>query len=469
MRHFPIFLDLRGETVVVSGAGETAVAKLRLILKTEATVRVFGAPVHETVRQWVDSDQITLVERAVNTNDLTDARLVYAANGDDAEDLRVRRLAASVGVLVNVVDNLDASAFITPAIVDRDPVTVAIGTEGTAPVLARKIKADVEAGLPQRLGILARAAAGFRHRVERVLPMGRRRRQFWSRYFGGAGEAVLEAHGERHLHDHLESALRALVREDREPGHVALVGAGPGDPELLTLKARKALDEADVVLYDRLVDPRILELARREAIFIETGKSAGAASWSQDDINAAMIEHARDGHHVVRLKSGDPLVFGRADEEMDALTEAGVSFSVVPGITSAVGAAAQARVSLTRRGRNSSIRLITAHDAEGFAEHEWRHLAEQGTTFAVYMGVRAARFLQGRMLLHGADASLPVTVTENISRPDQIRVDTTLGQLVDAMSDSGVKGPAILLVGLAARDADISTITQSAPLEAAHA
>lgn len=236
-------------------------------------------------------------------------------------------------------------------------------------------------------------------------------------------------------------------------GHVALVGAGPGDPDLLTVKAVKHLRNAEIVLYDRLTDPRILDLADDGAMLIETGKAAGERSWKQDDINRAMIDHAGAGRRVVRLKSGDPLIFGRADEEMDALEAAGIAFSVVPGITSAVAAAADARVSLTRRGRNSSIRFITAHDTDGYAEHEWRQLAAPGTTFAVYMGVRAARFLQGRLLLHGAAPDLPVTVTQNIARDDQTRVDATLATLIEAMNEASITGPAILLVGLKARNA----------------
>lgn len=258
-------------------------------------------------------------------------------------------------------------------------------------------------------------------------------------------------------------------RHDSAPmqGHVLLVGAGPGDPDLLTVAAVRALQRADVVLHDRLTDPRVIELARRDALVIEVGKSAGAESWRQDDINAEIIRHARAGHTVVRLKSGDPLVFGRADEEMDALDAAGVEFTVVPGITSAVAAAASAKVSLTRRGRNSSIRFITAHDTGGYAEHEWRHLADPRATFAVYMGVKAARFLQGRMLIHGADPAMPVTVIEKISRSGEHRVDTSLAGLADDMASAGIEGPAILLVGLAARDAARSSFPADAPLRLA--
>ena len=240
-----------------------------------------------------------------------------------------------------------------------------------------------------------------------------------------------------------------------------LVGAGPGDPELLTLKARRVLHEADVVLYDRLVDRRILELARREATLIEVGKTPGGPAWKQPEINAAMVEHARAGKVVVRLKSGDPLVFGRADEELDALEAAGIAWEVVPGITSASAAAASAGRSLTRRGRNGAISFITAQDAQGYAEHDWRALAQPGKTFAIYMGLRAARFVQGRLLLHGASADTPVTVVENASRPDERMVEMRVENMSESIAERDLSGPAIIFIGLRARAAKAVTANPS--------
>jgi len=253
---------------------------------------------------------------------------------------------------------------------------------------------------------------------------------------------------------------------DRAAGRVILVGAGPGDPELLTLKARRVLHDADVVLYDRLVDPRILELARREATLIEVGKKPGGPAWKQPDINAAMIEHAREGALVVRLKSGDSLVFGRADEELDALEAAGIPWEVVPGITAASAAAASAGRSLTRRGRNGAIGFITAQDAEGYAEHDWRALAQPGKTFAIYMGLRAARFVQGRLLLHGASPETPVTIVENASRPDERVIESQLGGVSQTIWASAIRGPAIIFIGLKARAA---TTVAAGPAVTRHA
>ena len=254
----------------------------------------------------------------------------------------------------------------------------------------------------------------------------------------------------------MEAALDALLNRHltAEPAHgrVDLVGAGPGDPDLLTLKARRALDRADVVIHDRLVAPAILELARREALIIDAGKEGFGPSTPQAEINALIVTHAARGAHVVRLKSGDPAIYGRLDEEIDALEEAGIDWAIVPGITAASAAAAAVGQSLTKRGRNASLRFLTGHDVQGFAEQDWRGLARDGSVAAIYMGKRAARFLQGRLMMHGAKAETPVTVVENASRPDQRVLETTLIALPEAVAT--LDGPAVLLYGLAARAAE---------------
>ncbi len=452
MRHFPIFRDLRGRRVIVSGATETAVAKLRLILKTEATVTIYGTDPHPQIARWASEGKLHLIERPVVIGDAICAALVYGANEDAVEDARAAEIGRGAGALVNIVDNLGDSDFITPAIVDRDPVTVAIGTEGAAPVLARRIKAENEERLSPDLGTLARIGQSFRGEAE-ALPHGRPRRRFWTRFYDEIGPRALAAGGEDAVREALASLLADMLDEQTEAGRVALIGAGPGDPELLTLKARRLLHEADVVIYDRLVSSEILELARREAIVIEVGKIPDGPSWKQDDINALMVQHAAGGAHVARLKSGDPAVFGRLDEEMDALDNAGIAFEIIPGITSAAAAAASIKVSWTRRGRNKSFRLMTGHDVDGFAEHDWRGLAQAGAAAAIYMGVRAARFVQGRLMIHGADPDTPITAIENASRSDQKIVATMLGGLPDALADAGITGPAILFLGLAPREA----------------
>lgn len=454
MQHFPIFLAVAGRRIVVSGGQDAALAKLRLLLKTEAHLTVFAPDPATEIEAWASEGRLRLVRRPMEAGDTLCAALFYAADEDAVEDARTSSIARADGALVNVVDNLEDSAFITPAIVDRDPVTVAIGTEGAAPVLARAIKADLEERLPSSLGTLARIGKGFRKLAE-SLPFGRARRDFWSDYYFSAGPRAM-TDGEDAVRPALDDLLtRHLARESR-PGHVAFVGAGPGDPDLLTLKARKALDTADVVIYDRLVTSEILELARREATMIDVGKEAFGPSTAQDHIDALIVEHAKNGAQVVRLKSGDPTVFGRLDEEIEACDAAGVSWHIVPGITAASAAVASIGQSLTRRGRNSSVRLLTGHDMKGFADHDWAQLARPGEVAAVYMGKKAARFVQGRLIMHGADRATPVTVIENASRPDQRILDTTLDALPTDLAEANMSGPALTFIGLAPRAAALA-------------
>jgi uroporphyrin-III C-methyltransferase/precorrin-2 dehydrogenase/sirohydrochlorin ferrochelatase len=448
MRHYPIFIDTRGRRVVVSGAGEVAVAKLRLLLKTEARIVVFGPDPAPEIAAWAEAGRLTLVARPIERGDAICAALFYGANGEPVEDARAAAIGHAAGALVNIVDNLEDSAFITPAIVDRDPVTVAIGTEGAAPVLARWIKARTEEMLPASLGSLARIGQAFRDRVADL--SSEARRAFWSRFYFETGPRAFAA-GAGAAEAELERLLEEGVAVRR--GVVHLVGAGPGDPELLTLKARRLLHDADVVVHDRLVAPAILELARREAEIIEVGKKGFGASWKQDDINALIVGKAAAGAMVVRLKGGDPVVFGRLDDELSALEAAGIDFTVVPGITSASASAAAIGQSLTRRGRNSSARLITGHDVQGFAEQDWRSLAANGATAAIYMGVKASTFLRGRLLMHGAQADTPVTAIENASRPDQRVIATTLIDLPDALAMAAPAGPVMILLGMAPRRA----------------
>ncbi|WP_372993777.1 siroheme synthase CysG, partial [Sulfitobacter sp.] len=368
---------------------------------------------------------------------------------------RTAAIARAEGALVNIVDNLHDSAFITPAIVDRDPVTIAIGTEGAAPVLARAIKADLEERLPATLGTLARIGKGFRKMAD-ALPFGRARRDFWRDYYFNAGPRAV-AGGDTAVEVALDDLLNDHLTRAARPGHIAFVGGGPGDPELLTLKARRALDEADVVIYDRLISPEILELARREALMIDVGKEGFGPSTSQETINDLLVEHASGGAQVVRLKSGDATVFGRLDEEIDAVDAHNIGWHIVPGITSASAAVAAIGQSLTKRDRNASVRFLTGHDMKGFADHDWAALARPGEVAAIYMGKKSARFIQGRLIMHGADRNTPVTVIENASRPEQRILETTLDRLPADLTEAEMNGPALTFYGLAPRAAALAS------------
>lgn len=459
MDHFPIFMRVHGRRVVLSGGGEAALAKLRLLLKTTAHVTVFATDPAAEIIQWDSAGKLKLVKRAMTPGDALCAVLFYAADEDDAKDAYTSAIARADGALVNIVDNLEDSQFITPAIVDRDPVTVAIGTEGAAPVLARAIKADLEARLPVALGPLARIGKSFRKMAD-ALPFGRARRDFWRAYYFETGpEAIKE--GEGAVRAGLDTLLDNHLNRKARAGHVHFVGAGPGDPDLLTMKARRALDEADVVIYDRLISQPILELARREAVMIDAGKEGFGPSMSQDDINALIVKHAQDGAQVVRLKSGDATVFGRLDEEIDAVDQHQINWSIVPGITSASAAVAAIGQSLTKRTRNSSVRFLTGHDMKGFADHDWSALARPGEVAAIYMGKKSARFIQGRLIMHGADRQTPVTVIENASRPDQRILDTTLDALPAALAAAEMTGPALTFYGLSPRQAAAARVSST--------
>jgi uroporphyrin-III C-methyltransferase/precorrin-2 dehydrogenase/sirohydrochlorin ferrochelatase len=348
MRYFPSFVDLRGGSVLVVGARDQAIAKLRLLLRTEAALEVVAPEADAPVVAWASAGRLTWTARRFVPADAERRRLVFVATGEVVRNREIALVARAFCGLVTVVDDREASTALTPAIIDRDPVIVAVSSGGYAPSLARRIKAEIEALLPSGVGALARLAAGARRSAPRLGAPSLR--AALARFFGGAGERALRAGGEAAAQAALDRLLAEASRTTPQ-GSVALVGAGPGDPDLLTLKARRLLDRAEVVLYDRLVDPRVLELARREARLIDVGKAPGGPGWSQDAINALMVEAARAGSRVVRLKSGDPLVFGRADEEIAALDAAGIEREIVPGITAAVAAAASAGFSQTRRGR----------------------------------------------------------------------------------------------------------------------
>ena len=451
MDHFPIFLSTKTARIVVSGGSDAALAKLRLLMKSSAQITVYAASAAPEIEQWHHAGQLNLVSRAMAHGDADGAKLFYGANEDDAEDARTAQLAKDAGALVNIVDNLHDSDFITPAIVDRDPVTIAIGTEGAAPVLARAIKADLEERLPQSLGTLARIGKTFRH-ASYALTFGRARRDFWRDFYFNAGPKAI-AESEAQVQPALDALLDTHLNKTARDGHVAFVGGGPGDPELLTLKARRALDEADVVIYDRLITPEILELARREAVMIDVGKEGFGVSTPQEHINALLVEHAQTGAQVVRLKSGDATIFGRLDEEIDAVEAHHIGWHIVPGITSASAAVASIGQSFTKRGRNASVRFLTGHDTRGFADHDWTALAREGEVAAIYMGKKSARFIQGRLLMHGADRNTPVTLIENASRPDQRVIETTLGRLPADLQAANLSGPALTFLGLAPRAA----------------
>jgi len=457
MRYLPIFFDTKGKHILVAGGGPGAEAKLRSLVKSEASIRVYAEAPSAEILRWQTSGKISVTHRAVQRDDIEGAVLVYAATESAERNSIIAQWAKEQGIPVNAADQKEDCSFITPAIVDRDPLVVAIGTEGNAPGLARSLKADIEQKLPTTTGMLVSKIGELRGRLSSIMPEFSNRQHFWAKIFkGGKSLDARLRNSAAELKESFEQALDDT--SENNTGTVALIGAGPGSLDLLTIGAQRRLHSADVIVYDRLVSQEVLDMGRKEAEYIYVGKKPGAHSTRQEEINRIIVAKALEGHFVVRLKGGDPLIFGRADEEIEALVAAGVSFEIVPGITSAAAAAASIGASLTARGHNKSVSLITGHDTKGFAELDWRALAKPNARAAIYMGLGASRFIQGRLLLHDASRDYPVTIVENASRSDEKIVQTTLGNLVQDIEKYEILGPAILLLGYSVKAAKLPDI-----------
>jgi uroporphyrin-III C-methyltransferase / precorrin-2 dehydrogenase / sirohydrochlorin ferrochelatase len=446
MRYFPLFADLDGADVLVAGGGEQAAQKVRLLRKTSARIAVVAETVTSELRALGEQGAIRIVPRAFEASDIEGQRLIYAATEDRALDAAVSRSARAAGIPVNVVDVPELSTFITPAIVDRAPVTVAIGTEGAAPVLAREIKSRIESLLPANFGTLASRAQALRQRIAGAVSDPRSRRRLWERLLlGPFRRAVLSGaatEADRILAAELGGAERPVE------GRVALIGCGPGDPDLLTLKALQRMQEADVLVVDRLVDPRILDYARRDAERIFVGKTPGGASTSQTEINRILVREALAGKVVARLKGGDPFIFGRAAEEMAVLQRARIPVEVVPGVTAAHACAARVALPVTLRERVRQFSVVTGATADGAPALDWRALAAPGAAFAIYMGVGNAPLIRRDLLAAGARTDTPLVIVENGTRETERAVSTTLQDLTDCVAQLGIDGPAVIFVGL---------------------
>jgi uroporphyrin-III C-methyltransferase/precorrin-2 dehydrogenase/sirohydrochlorin ferrochelatase len=449
MRYFPFFADLDRAHVLVVGGGEQAAQKVRLLRKTNAQITVVAEQVVPELEELEEENAIWIVLRTFLVRDLEGQRLVYAATGDRALDAEVSKAARACGIPVNVVDAPELSTFITPAIVDRAPVTVAIGTEGTAPVLAREIKTRLETWLPANLGALATRAQSLRGTVAKAIPDARARRGVWERLLQGPfRRAVLrgaEAEAERILADELRGGDAPAAGST---GRVVLIGCGPGDPDLLTLKAVQHLQEADMLVVDRLVNPKVLEYARRDAERIFVGKTPRGPATSQAEINRILVREASAGKVVARLKGGDPFIFGRAAEEMAACQATGIPIEVVPGITAAHACAARIGLPVTLREHVRQFSVVTGASADGAPDLDWPALARAGSAFAVYMGVANAPLLRGNLLAAGADPATPVVVVEKGTRENERAVATTLADLTDCVAEQPIAGPAVIFVGL---------------------
>jgi uroporphyrin-III C-methyltransferase/precorrin-2 dehydrogenase/sirohydrochlorin ferrochelatase len=468
MDYLPVFLDLRGRQTLVVGGGAVAMRKVELLLKAHALVRVVAPWLHPELALYRDAGRIEHLAVAFEPAHCDGAVLAIAATDLPQVNLAVAAAGTARGVFVNAVDDLTASSCIMPAIVDRSPLIVAIGSSGQSPTLVRRVRAQLEALLPEGLGELARLTGRARERIARALPDLDRRRRFWDRLFDGSIATRVFAGQTREAEAMLEQALAQEARsapESRARGEVYLIGAGPGDPDLLTLRALQLLQRADVVLYDRLVSATVLDRARRDATRICVGKESGRHRVTQQRIHELMLEHAGRGQRVARLKGGDPFIFGRGGEEIDVLRSAGIPLIVVPGISAAQGAAASAHVPLTHRGLAQSLTFVTAM-GEAAEQLDWTALAAPLQTVVFYMGVAQLPRIVRNLIARGAPATRPAVLIERATLPEQRVLGGTLQDIAQRAQDAAVQTPALLIVGeVAARAASDQNIAADEPQE----
>jgi uroporphyrin-III C-methyltransferase / precorrin-2 dehydrogenase / sirohydrochlorin ferrochelatase len=447
VNYFPVFFDLSAQRVLVVGGGEVALRKVALLERSGASVFLVAPDVLPELRQRAADGLINLAVREFIPADLDGARLVIVATSRRAVNRWIASLSDARGIPVNVVDDRESSRFIVPAIIDRDPVLVAISTAGASPVLARRLRERLEAAIPKKIGALALWLRALRHAARRRMRGTDERRRFFEAVVDGAAAQRFiagDTHGAQAIAQQL---LSRTVAGPRPPGEVTLVGAGPGDPELLTLKALRALQDADVILHDRLVPATLLDMARRDATRICVGKAAGSLGSTQEEINALLIEHALKGSRVVRLKGGDPFIFGRGGEELEALAGAQISFSVIPGVTAAAGCAAYAGIPLTHRDYAHSVTFVTGHADKDGREPDWGALARPGTTAVFYMGLARVGQIAAQLTAHGAAATLPAAVIAQGTLEDQRVITGTLADIETLTAGSKVQSPALLIVG----------------------
>nr|WP_281732737.1 siroheme synthase CysG [Franconibacter sp. IITDAS19] len=438
----PIFCQLRNRPCLLVGGGDVAERKARLLMEAGAIVTVNALDFTPQFQVWAQQGMLHLAAGEFDARLLDTCWLAIAATDDDAVNQQVSDAAEARRIFCNVVDAPKQASFIMPSIIDRSPLMVAISSGGTSPVLARLLREKLEALLPQHIGELARYAGKLRKRVKATFATMSERRRFWEKLFVNDRLAQSLANNDQPNVADITETLFSEPLENR--GEVVLVGAGPGDPGLLTLKGLQQIQQADIVVYDRLVSDEIMNLVRRDADRVFVGKRAGYHCVPQEEINQILLREAQRGKRVVRLKGGDPFIFGRGGEELETLCHAGIPFSVVPGITAASGCSAYAGIPLTHRDHAQSVRLVTGHLKTG-GELDWHNLAAEKQTLVFYMGLNQAGAIQEKLLEHGMDAAMPVALVENGTSVKQRVVDGTLMQLGELAQQ--VESPSLIIVG----------------------
>ena len=441
MDYLPMFAKLEGRPVLLVGGGEVALRKARLLLAAGARLTLVSPELESEFHEF--AGRFTHVAARFDPAHLAGQILVVAATDDLEVNALVYQSANQLGLFVNVVDDPERSSFIFPSIIDRSPLMVAVSSGGKAPVLVRLLRERLESLLPRHLGGLAELSGRVRVKAKRVLVSLSDRRRFWERAFASNTLAgLIEKADWQGAEDWLNEGLD---KAQTEVGEVVLVGAGPGDPGLLTLKALQQIQQAEVVLYDQLVSPEILDLVRRDATLVSVGKKAGAHSVPQEETNRLLVEYARAGNRVVRLKGGDPFMFGRGGEELEVLAEEGIPFSVVPGITAAAGATAYAGIPLTHRDHAQSAVFITGHCQKEGKEPDWQQLAATNQTLVIYMGLMRSEHIQQQLVSHGRSSATPIAIIERGTTARQRVLTGTLDELAELAAQA--VSPSLIVIG----------------------
>ena len=447
MDFLPIFLDIKQKPSLVVGGGDVAARKVSLLLKAQSDVTVVSPELSRELLEWQEEGKIKHIAREFEDADIGQAVLVIAATDNKAVNQRVYELANAQKIPVNVVDAPDLCTFITPSIIDRSPVQIAISTGGASPVLARMIRTKLEGCIPAAYGRLGALVSNFREKVKAKFPSVDQRKTFWENvlestvadrvYTGHEDEAAVE----------LQKAIDAADPKPKFQGEVYLVGAGPGDPDLLTFRALRLMQSCDVMVYDRLVSPAIRELVRRDAELIYVGKARDKHTMQQENINELLVRLAKEGKRVLRLKGGDPFIFGRGGEEIELLAQEGVPFQVVPGITAAAGCASYAGIPLTHRDYSQACVFVTGHLKDGTVDLNWPALAQPNQTVVFYMGLHGAPTLCKEMIAHGMPPTTPVALVQKGTRPDQKTIVSTLENLEETVKNHKFEPPTLIIVG----------------------
>lgn len=442
MDYFPIFCQLNDKPCLLVGGGEIAERKARLLMDAGAQITVIAPEFTEQFSQWQAANKLSCICTAYHPDYLANKWLVIAATDDETVNQQVYQTATQQRIFCNVVDSPEQASFIMPSVIDRSPLMIAISSGGKAPVLARILREKIEQQLPISLGRLANIAGKLRDKVKQRFHSMSARRYFWEQFFA---DKALQAEIDAHREVQVEQRIQSLLDETQQPeGSVVLVGAGPGDAGLMTLKGLQQCQQADVVVYDRLVSDDVMALVRKDAQRIYVGKKAGFHCVPQEGINQILIEQAQAGKRVVRLKGGDPFIFGRGSEELEALIEHNIAFSVIPGITAASGCTTYAGIPLTHRDYAQSVRFITGH-GKGLNESQWQCIAQENQTLVFYMGLSKAPYIQEMLLKQQMRPTIPVAIIEKGTLATQKVTIGQLSQLAEMAENS--ESPSLIVVG----------------------